>query len=680
MRLLKRSPNESTEQYVLLKVILPLALIVYCLIIPLWVACQLVAFASYDRFVRLPLGVSFLTHMLDLGRYVATTQRLHLAMAAVYGVAIVLYSTGGYSIIKWGWPRLRGAGDKSVLSPNIVRAYNTQLGCSLEKTDPPGVILGPRTFGPYDKSLFVVGLPGSGKTSWTVRNIVHVPGPGIVTSTKRELFGLTAGWFIQQDRPVWVLDCGGAIANLGALALRWSPLAGCQDVAQARKVAGRFAFAAGFGGSTTNGDFWTTQTTNALQWMFVAAAATNKQLDTVLGWIADFGELQKAAATLRDLGHTQGAKFLTDTFSPQALSSGPGSSIMSGVTAALAGFASPALVQACSPSSDQSFSVAQWIQRRGIIYLIGTVEDQKSVAGVIAAFVEDTLEKARLLCTPQRPPIRLVLDEAPNIAVLRTLPEIVTTGRGEGIGADIIGQDLHKFEEAYGRSGARTLRLSCAGELVFGGSRDVDHLRELSALTGEETRQSKSVSVGANARTTTTAERVEARLKAEDIRLLKTNHALLVYGNEVHRVVHLKPYWEDSGDLAKVAQARLWCEGRYFAIDDWPLPSDVRDRAQVALESWEAQHQPDDQITQEEFSREHTSAVAPEQQVFGDWNRGNNDELNLRVTAETIAERRGIPYSEALTVVKRAHRRAKERDCNQIAMFEPAEVPPNHHN
>jgi hypothetical protein len=558
------------------------------------------------------------------------------------------------------------------LSAKTAKAYNTQLGASFAKNDVPGVILGTDKYGPYDKSLFVIGLPGSGKTSWTVRNILHLPGPAIVTSTKRELFALTAGSLVKKGRPVWVFDCANQIPSLGALRLRWSPLQGCEDPQVARKVAGRFAYAAGFTGASTNADFWTTQTTNCLQWLFVAASLAAENLASVLEWISDFDELQRAAALLRQHGYSQGSKFLLDTFSRESLSSGPSSSIVSGVNAALAGFASASLVEACSPAQDDpQFSVDTWLSQKGVVYLIGTVEDQKSVAGVIAAFIEDTLERARSVSTPIRPPVRLVLDEAPNIAVLRTLPEIITTGRGDGIAADIIGQDLHKFEESYGRSQARTIRLSCAGELVFGGSRDVDHLRELSQLTGEQTSQSRSVSVGGSQKTTTTAERIEARLKMEDIRLLKPNHALLLYANLTHSIVHLKPYWQVPGDYLEVAISRLWCEKRFFSISDFPLPKDLVTQAERELkkstdlalqEGCDEQSKAQSQVNNlgntpgqggdEEFTATNNSQIMLDTTTMGNTDTQDVD-MMVEEAAKILAERRSISFQEALEIIEK---------------------------
>ncbi len=584
--------NKDISEKLIERALIPIVLIVISVTIPAWLGLQLASLIYHQSILSLGPTPVLLAHLADPSYVISRPEReLTPPYYLIWICQGVLYSLGAFGGYKWGWPSLKGKlsmKGNSQLSYSYVAKVNSQLGCNIVKNTPPGVILGDAQFCTYDKSIFVTGLPGSGKSAWIVRNILHAPGPTMVTSTKRELFGLTAGYLYLSGRPVYVFDCGGTIPNLGNFALRWSPLYGCEDVAYARKMAGRFAYGAGFSGSTTNGDFWTGKTTNVLQWLFVASAIGGHYLSDVLAWLADTQEMERQIALLRKAGFAQGAKELANTFTPSSLAAGPSSSIVAGVEAALAGFASRALIDACSPSRLEAFSVEDWIARRGVIYLIGTIEDQKSVAGVIAAFIEDTLERARQIAQPVRPPIRLILDEAPNIARLRTLPEIVTTGRGDGIGADIIGQDLHKFQEGYGPSAAASLRLSCAGEIAFGGSRDGQHLRELSGLTGEVSLAATSISVAPGARTKTTSERIEQKLKPEDLRRLRANHALLVYANEPHRVVHLAPYWQVRSDYEAVVLSRLWCEKQFFALSGFTPPKKMIEKAAKQLSQLEA--------------------------------------------------------------------------------------------
>jgi type IV secretion system protein VirD4 len=448
-----------------------------------------------------------------------------------------------------------------------------ELGC--EPRESPGILFGDNAFGRYDEPVFVVGQPGSGKSVWLVRNVLHTPGPSIITSTKPELVILTAGWHAQQHRPVFVWDLAGTMDLDEDLRLRWDPLASVARQADARIMARRFALASGL--AKADDSHWVEAATGLLAGLFWAAVLRRRSQRTTMADVRDWALVPSRAREPTDIldgfGYTTEAQELRRVLGDEAAARGGGytASVLGTVAAALGGFAEAALLDACSPADGEHFDVARFVEEKALLYIVGSPESQRSAAGVVAAMIEDTLERVRRYRLPQRPPLLLWLDEAPNMAVLGSLPEIVTTGRGEGICPVIIGQTLAKFTEAFGEHGAETIRGACVVELAYGGQRDVAYLRSLEALSGETAVESWSYSYGTE-RSATKGERTRARLTVEELRSLGKHKAWLVTRQGPIRAVRTTPWWQHREDGPRVAAAVAWAVANGYA-KDWEVPN-----------------------------------------------------------------------------------------------------------
>jgi hypothetical protein len=76
----------------------------------------------------------------------------------------------------------------------------------------------------------IIDPPRSGKSALLSHLVLAAPGPALSTSSKPDLFALTAGVRARRG-PVWVFNpqgIGGIPSNV-----RWSPLAGCHVPATA---------------------------------------------------------------------------------------------------------------------------------------------------------------------------------------------------------------------------------------------------------------------------------------------------------------------------------------------------------------------------------------------------------------------------------------------------------------
>nr|WP_276938655.1 hypothetical protein [Ferrimicrobium acidiphilum] len=61
----------------------------------------------------------------------------------------------------------------------------------------------------------------------------------------------------------------------------------------------------------------------------------------------------------------------------------------------LASLADPRVLAAVSPSDEESFDPADFLRRRGTLYLFGAASGTSATAGLVSALIEDAVEVAR---------------------------------------------------------------------------------------------------------------------------------------------------------------------------------------------------------------------------------------------------------------------------------------------
>jgi type IV secretion system protein VirD4 len=135
---------------------------------------------------------------------------------------------------------------------------------------------------PLEEHLLVMSPPRMLKTAFLADVILRYPGPVIATSTKPDIYALTAA--VRGGLgPVQVFnpqDIGGVASTF-----RWNPVEGCQDPATAIRRADAFAFAVPQKG-VEDGTFWSAKASDYLRGYFCAAALARYDLRTVAAWVA----------------------------------------------------------------------------------------------------------------------------------------------------------------------------------------------------------------------------------------------------------------------------------------------------------------------------------------------------------------------------------------------------------
>ena len=103
----------------------------------------------------------------------------------------------------------------------------------------------------------------------------------------------------------------------------------------------------------------------------------------------------------------------------------------------LAALADPDVLAAVDPGGREGFDPTAFLRGCGTLYLLAAAVTSGSCAPLVAAFVEDITETARVVAARSPgarldPPLLLALDEIANLTPLPSLPQLMAEGGGTG--------------------------------------------------------------------------------------------------------------------------------------------------------------------------------------------------------------------------------------------------------
>ena len=129
---------------------------------------------------------------------------------------------------------------------------------------------------PLEEHLLVMAPPRTYKTAFLADVILRYPGPVIATTTKADVYALTAAVRARRG-PVHVFNPQyiGRVPSTFC----WSPVEGCQDPATAVRRADAFAFAVSQKGAE-DGTFWSAKASDYLRGYFHARCGPHQRLRT----------------------------------------------------------------------------------------------------------------------------------------------------------------------------------------------------------------------------------------------------------------------------------------------------------------------------------------------------------------------------------------------------------------
>ncbi len=216
-------------------------------------------------------------------------------LVAMLGIALVLRATRARRRAGFA----SGAELRRSLSVAAVRRRAVQvrpsLGSGLRAASSPasaGLYLGREIasraplWASLEDSFVVLGPPRSGKgVSLIIPGVLDAPGAAIVTSTRPDVLRHTAA---ARRGPVEVFDPQGASG--WPKCLRWSPVTGCENPLTAILRARGFATGAGYGETTSDGDYWAASAAAVIRCYLHAAALDHQTIADVVSWAGRPGD------------------------------------------------------------------------------------------------------------------------------------------------------------------------------------------------------------------------------------------------------------------------------------------------------------------------------------------------------------------------------------------------------
>jgi len=391
-------------------------------------------------------------------------------------------------------------------------------------------------------SVLVLGPTQSGKTSGlAVPALLEWSGPVVATSVKDDLAAASLGW--RRGRgPCWIFDptCTSGLRPLAS----WTPLAGCADWSAAQRMAGWLVEATPSRTGMADAAFWYAAAAKQLAPLLLAAVRGGASMADVVRWTN--GCVFDEPGRLLDLCGDHGAAAALAAC--EARDARILSSVATTLETVLAPFEDP-VVAASTESAE--IDLDELLVRGGSLYLCGPSHEQHRVQGLFAAVVSyavaAAIQRVNDTGRPLDPPLLLVLDEAANIAPIRDLDTLASTGAGTGIQLITVCQDLAQLANRYGPERSRTIANNHRAKLLLSGVADLATLDLVSGLAGEaalrEDTYSHDLQDGRRTRSSAVAFRRLA--PADSLRRIPPGQGLLIYGHLPPVRLRLRPWYQD---------------------------------------------------------------------------------------------------------------------------------------
>jgi len=371
-----------------------------------------------------------------------------------------------------------------------------------------------------DAHVAVVAPTRSGKTTrCVVPWLLEHDGPAIVTSTKRDVFDATAAHRARLGE-VYVWD-PGAPDSAG-----WSVLDGCHDWGFCLRQGAWLAHAVDTGDHHA-ARYWNQEAAKLLSPLLHAAALGPGTIDAVIAWL-DEQVVDEPAQILATAIATAAQRQLHGVAGLDPRNRG--TTYMS-ASSLLAAYRHPDVaVTAHSEFRPERFVAAG----SDTLYICAPPRRQAELAPLIVAMLSHVLEAAAARTAthgPLHPTLRLLLDEAANIAPLRDLPQHLSQAAGHGVRIATVWQSLAQARERY-HDGADSILANSAAKLFMGPVTDHTTRAYLDELLGQELQHNDD------------HQSWRPKAPAQALQQLGDDRALLVSGSLPPGVVRLQPYWK----------------------------------------------------------------------------------------------------------------------------------------
>ena len=182
-------------------------------------------------------------------------------------------------------------------------------------------------------------------------------------------------------------------------------------------------------------------------------------------------------------------------------------------------------------------------------YLCAPAHEQRRLQPLFATLVQEIIAHAYDRTTetgkPLDPPLLLVLDECANIAPLRDLATLASTGAGQGIQLVSVFQDMAQIYAVYGRDHAPTIVSNHRAKVILSGISDPQTLEYVARLLGDEQVPLTSSTSSAHGHSTTESVSFRHLAPANVLREMRPGQGVLVYGHLAPTRIALRPWFKD---------------------------------------------------------------------------------------------------------------------------------------
>jgi type IV secretion system protein VirD4 len=402
------------------------------------------------------------------------------------------------------------------------------------------------------QSVIVFGPTQTGKTTGlAIPAILEWEGPVVAASVKTDLLRDTLAARAALDgTETWVFDptCCTGVTTAG-----WTPLAGCATWAGAQRTASSMNEAAK---RTSSGleshEFWYAAATKLLAPVLHAAAVSDRSMRDVVRWI-DTREETDVLAALLDVDAEAAVTSFTASLTRDQRTQ---SSIATTAETILAAYLDPDVLASAERSDIDPDRLLDGGAHT--LYLCAPSHEQRRLQPIFVTLLQEVITTVYRFAAerqePLDPPLLLVLDECANIAPLRDLATVASTGAGQGIQLVTVFQDLAQVTAVYGRDPAHTIVSNHRAKLILTGTADPNVTDYAGRLLGDEEVSQVSASRGYRGdRSTTESTTYRNLVPADALRQMPPGEGALVYGHLPPARLALRPWFRDRA-LRRLAE------------------------------------------------------------------------------------------------------------------------------
>ena len=392
---------------------------------------------------------------------------------------------------------------------------------------------GRRAYARMEDQVLVLAPQRTGKSGLLADRILSHPGAVLATSTRPDLFNITAGARSRRG-PIDVFNpqgVGGLPSTFG-----WSILEPCRDLVMARRVAGWLAGGVLEGkGSQGNIEWFEKKGDVALMALLWAAAVTGRTILDVYEWV----QLQGHATCLEILAsHPDSTRQMFAVAKRMFEENRTSGSIRDTVDLTLSWAIIPGLAEAVTPPPGEGFDLDRFIALDGTLYMIASGDEDSPVTPLFRAFASYVHYAAGLIgtMTPAGkldPPLLFALDEVTTICPV-DLPTMLSDSAGKGQLFIAVAHGTSQLKDRWGEFGGQTVWDTCGTKILLGGLSDTETLEEASKLCG-------TVVIGPD------GDQPVPVVPPEFLRGLPDWRALVIRMNLNPLIVKIRPAWKRPG-------------------------------------------------------------------------------------------------------------------------------------